>query len=87
MWFEAFAPQPQHDWFIGLLQQLLRGDRATLSLLKTNPFPERPPRFLRARYYRYWFTTPDERQRTGRWWNRQLVGEYVPVITLSAFER
>jgi Lipase maturation factor len=87
MWFEAFAPQPQHEWFVALLQQLLRGDRATLSLFNTNPFPDHPPRVLRARYYRYWFTTPDERRQTGRWWNRQPVGEFVPAITLSAFER
>jgi hypothetical protein len=87
MWFEAFAPQPQDQWFIALLQQLLRGDPATVSLLHTNPFPDHPPRFLRARYYRYWFTTPEERRRTGRWWNRQLAGEYVPAITLAAFDR
>jgi len=87
MWFEAFAPQPQDQWFITLLQQLLRGDPATVSLLHTNPFPDHPPRFLRARYYRYWFTTPEERRRTGRWWNRQLAGEYVPAITLAAFDR
>jgi hypothetical protein len=87
MWFEAFAPQPQHEWFIALLQQLLRGDRASLSLLKTNPFPDHPPRFLRARYYRYWFTTPAEHRQTGRWWNRQLTGDFVPVITLAAFDR
>ena len=87
MWFEAFAPQPQHEWFVALLQQLLRGDAATASLLKTNPFPDHPPRFLRARYYRYRFTTAEERRQTGRWWNRQLVSEYVPPITLAAFER
>jgi hypothetical protein len=87
MWFEAFSPQPQDEWFIALLQQLLRGDAATLSLLKTNPFPGGAPRFLRARYYRYWFTTADERRQTGRWWNRQLVSEYVRPITLAAFSR
>ena len=87
MWFEAFAPQPQDEWFIALLRQLLRGDPATLSLFKANPFPDHPPRFLRARYYRYAFTTPAERQQTGRWWNRQLAGEFVPVITLGAFDR
>jgi hypothetical protein len=87
MWFEAFSPQPQDQWFITLLQQLLRGDPAAVSLLSINPFPDHPPRFLRARYYRYWFTTPEERRRTGRWWNRQLAGEYVPAITLAAFDR
>jgi hypothetical protein len=87
MWFEAFSPRPQDEWFIALLQRLLQGDTATLSLLETNPFPDHAPRFLRARYYRYWFTTADERRLTGRWWNRQLVSEYVPPITLAAFER
>lgn len=87
MWFEAFSPRPQSEWFIALLQRLLQGDTAMLSLLNTNPFPDHPPRFLRARYYRYWFTTADERRLTGRWWNRQLVSEYVPPITLAAFER
>ena len=60
--------------------------RDGLSLLKTNPFPDHPPRFLRARYYRYRFTTAEERRQTGRWWNRQLVSEYVPPITLAAFD-
>lgn len=87
MWFEAFSPRPQSEWFIGLLQQLLRGDRAALSLLRTNPFPDAPPRSIRVRYYRYWFTTSEERRQTGRWWNRQLVSEYVPPITLAAFEQ
>src|SRR5438105_6153043 len=87
MWFEAFNTQPQDEWFIALLQQLLRGDAATVSLLKSNPFPDRPPRYLRARYYRYWFTTADERRKTGNWWNRQLVSEYVPPITLASFSR
>jgi hypothetical protein len=87
MWFEAFSPRPQSEWFVALLQQLLRGDAAALSLLKTNPFPEHPPRFLRARYYRYWFTTAEERRQTGRWWNRELVSEFVPPLTLAAFAR
>ena len=86
MWFAAFSSTPQDEWFIAFLRQLLRGDPATLSLLRSNPFPDRPPRFLRARYYRYRFTTPDERRKTGRWWNRELSGEYVPPITLSAFD-
>src|SRR5207253_2347923 len=73
MWFAAFSPRPSDEWFIALLQRLLQGDAATLSLLKTNPFPDHAPRHLRARYYRYWFTTADERRPTGRWWNRELA--------------
>src|SRR5204863_9481044 len=57
MWFEAMAPSPHSDWFFALLGGLLQGDRATLSLLRTNPFPDRPPHIVRAQYYRYRFTT------------------------------
>ena len=86
MWFEAFSPEPTDEWFPALLERILGGDAATLALLKTNPFPDRPPHYLRARYYRYWFTTPAERRQSGRWWNRQLVSEFVRPITVSVFE-
>src|SRR6516165_5216290 len=74
MWFESMAPVPQSRWFFNLLAGLLRGDPGTLSLIRTNPFGDRPPRYIRAQYYKYTFTTPDERRATGRWWHRELVG-------------
>jgi len=80
MWFEAMSPSPRSDWFAALVERLLQGDRDTLALLAANPFPNGPPRFVRARYYRYTFTTPAEHRRTGRWWNRVLIGEYFPPI-------
>src|SRR3954470_374163 len=60
MWFEAMAPSPHSGWFFNLLGGLLQGDRDTLSLLQTNPFPDGAPRYIRAQYYRYAFTTPVE---------------------------
>ena len=87
MWFEAFSARPQSEWFAVLLQRLLEGDRPTLSLLQTNPFPDHAPRFLRARYYRYRFTTAAEHRQSGRWWNRELASEYVRPVTLEAFGR
>jgi hypothetical protein len=83
MWFESMAPFPQSGWFFNLLAGILRGDPQTLGLLRTNPFPARPPRFLRALYYRYTFTTPDEHRKTGRWWNRELVGTFYGPVALS----
>jgi len=67
---------------VPLLAKLLEGDRTTLGLLRTNPFPERPPRFVRALLYRYRFTTPRERRESRAWWTRRLVREYVPPVTL-----
>jgi Lipase maturation factor len=82
MWFAALSSPDEHPWFPTLLVRLLEGDEPTLGLLRTNPFGEHPPRYVRALYYEYRFTTREEHQRTGRWWNRELVGLYHPPATL-----
>jgi hypothetical protein len=84
MWFAAFSTPEEHPWFTALLAKLLEGDRNVLSLLRTNPFPDGPPRFIRAQYYQYHLTTPDERRQSGRWWNRQLVGTYFAPVSLRS---
>jgi hypothetical protein len=84
MWFESMAPVPQSRWFFNLLRGLLQGDPETLSLLSTNPFPDKPPRFLRAQYYKYTFTTPEERRASGRWWHRELVGAFTRPVSLPS---
>jgi hypothetical protein len=83
MWFAAMSPQPEDPWFFHLIQKLLQGDAATLSLMGRNPFPDRPPRSIRAQYYEYSFTTPDERRATGRWWNRHLLGSFLRPVSLT----
>jgi Lipase maturation factor len=84
MWFAAMSPPSEHPWFPQLMVKLLEGDPATLGLLRTNPFPDRPPHYVRAHYYEYRFTTPQQRRETDRWWNRQLLGEYVAPVALTA---
>jgi hypothetical protein len=49
----------------------------------SNPFPNAAPRYVRATLYRYDFTTPNERKSTGKWWGRELTGEYIPVVSLK----
>ena len=56
-------------WFTPFVEKLLEGDPAILGLLRINPFPDRPPRFIRAELFRYTFTTEQEHRRTGLWWN------------------
>jgi hypothetical protein len=84
MWFAAMGSAQDEPWFSGLMLRLLEGDRETIGLLAGNPFPDRPPRWIRARMYRYTFTTRDERRTTGRWWNRTLAGDYFPAVRLPA---
>jgi len=83
MWFAAMSTPNQHDWFPALLVKLLQGDPETLGLLRTNPFPDRPPTYIRAQYYEYHFTTPEERRKTGHWWRRTLIGSYYPAVSLK----
>lgn len=83
MWFAAMSPSPDDLWFFHFIEKLLQGDPATLGLIGPNPFPNRPPRYIRAQYYRYQFTTPDERRATGRWWDRNLVSTYLRPISLG----
>jgi hypothetical protein len=84
MWFAALPPFHTHPWFVHFLAALLEGDPAVLGLLRQNPFPDAPPRHVRALLYAYRFTTPEERRETGRWWHRDLEGEYFPPVSRGA---
>ncbi|MEV6101824.1 lipase maturation factor family protein [Nocardia sp. NPDC051981] len=83
MWFAAISPLRAEAWFVALVVKLLRGDAPTLRLLASNPFPQRPPKYVRALLYLYRFTTRDERRRTGAWWTRRYLGQYLPPARLS----
>ncbi len=83
MWFAAISPQYAYSWFRPLMLRLLRNDAATLRLLRGNPFPDAPPCFVRARLYRYRFTTAAELRRDHAWWHRTLEGEYLRPISVS----
>jgi len=86
MWFAAMSTPLDHPWFVPLLIKLLENDRPTLKLLRANPFPQVPPTFVRARLYRYRFTTPQEWRETRNWWARDLMGDYVPPVRLARHE-
>lgn len=83
MWFAALSPAYAHSWFLPLALKLLENDRATLRLLRQNPFPDRPPIWVRALFYRYRFSSWRERRETGAWWVRELVDQYLPPVTLT----
>jgi hypothetical protein len=82
MWFAGISPSYAQDWFVPFLTRLLEGDPAVVRLLRRNPFPDAPPVRVRARYYRYRFTSRQKRRETGMWWMRELVGDYMPPVEL-----
>ncbi len=83
MWFAAMSDYSRQPWFFHLMAKFLQGDRDTLALLAVNPFPNSPPRYIRAQLYEYHFTTPAERRQTGDWWKRTLAGSYFPPVGLD----
>ena len=82
MWFAALSPAYAEPWLPRLAAKLLDGDEPTLRLLRRwgNPFPDAPPAFVRARLFRYRYTTRAERRTDGAWWVRTEVGIYLPPV-------
>jgi len=84
MWFAAISPHYAHPWLRPFMLRLLQNDPATLRLLRRNPFPESPPRYVRAQIYRYRFTTAAELRRDHAWWYRTLEGSYLRPLSAGS---
>jgi len=83
MWFAALERPQENPWLVGLIVRLLQGSQDVNRLLAYNPFPDKPPRYIRAMFYRYRFTTVSELRQTGAWWKRQELREYLPTVSLD----
>jgi hypothetical protein len=82
MWFAALGSAAENSWFYNFAARLLQGSPPVLGLLRGNPFPAGPPRYIRALVYDYRFTDFAERRRSGAWWQREEKGVYLPAISL-----
>ena len=83
MWFAALSSQRPPPWFANFMVRLLQGSPEVLTLLAKNPFPQAPPKYVRALLFSYSFTNSSERRATGDWWKRTPRGMYFPVIALE----
>lgn len=84
MWFAALSPAYAGPWFGALVERLLENDHDTLRLLRRSPFPpDAPPRYVRARLFRYRYTTWRERRAKGAYWARVYVREFMPPTRLA----
>ncbi|HEY5138383.1 MAG TPA: lipase maturation factor family protein, partial [Methylococcales bacterium] len=78
MWFAAMETPARDSWFSRFMLKLKEGSPQVLSLLASNPFPEKPPAFVRALLYRYFYTTMAQREATGQIWQREYLRVYWP---------
>ncbi len=82
MWFAALSNYERNPWLIQFMIRLLQGSPPVVALLGSNPFPDRPPKYLQALVYDYRFSDTETRNRDGSWWNRKLLRPYTPILQL-----
>ena len=82
MWFAALDDPRRLPWFPRFLAAVLKNEPAVMALLAKNPFPDRPPVYVRAQYYDYTYASSEERAK-GLWWDRRLLGLYFPAARLN----
>jgi len=83
MWFAALTDYRGAPWFTNFMVRLLQGSPDVLGLLEQNPFPNAPPKYVRAELFDYTFTDFAMRRTTGDWWARRPQGLYFPQISLE----
>jgi len=71
----------EYPWTLNLISKLLHNDLQAISLFAVNPFPGKPPRYIRAVLYRYMFAKPGNSQ--GLWWNRERISIWLPAMAAN----
>ncbi len=81
MWFAAMSSPGEYPWTLHLVWKLLHNDPGAASLFAGNPFPGKPPLYIRAILYRYSFAKAGNPQRL--WWNRERVDVWLPALSVK----
>ena len=81
LWFAAMATWRNYPWTLNFVWKLLHNDPQTLSLLAGNPFPDHPPKYIRAVLYNYHFAKPGNPEHV--YWTRNKLGLWLPPISLE----
>jgi hypothetical protein len=80
LWFASLGSWQDYPIVTRTEVRVLSNDGDVLDLFANNPFPNGPPREVRAVMWQYWFTTMSEKRAQGVWWRRQFLGLYAPTL-------
>jgi hypothetical protein len=80
LWFASLGSWRDYPIVPNTELRLLSNDKDVLQLFAGNPFPQQPPQQIRALLWQYWFTSMQEKRKTGMWWRRELRGLYAPTL-------
>ncbi len=83
LWFASLGTWRNNSIVPNTEVRLLTNDKDVLALFAGNPFPQSPPKQVRAVLWQYWFTTMAEKRQTGNWWRREFLGLYAPTLELE----
>ncbi len=85
LWFASLGSWQQNKWVVWTEERLLQNSPDVLQLFAYDPFPRStPPKEVRSVIYQYWFTSLEEKRKTGDWWRRELLGEYAPALIMQS---
>ena len=84
LWFASLGDWHQNELVPLTEERLLEDDADVVDLFKGNPFGPSAPKMVRAVLWRYWFTSLEDKRRTGNWWRREYLGLYAPEMTRTA---
>lgn len=82
LWFASLRGLQRAPWVQTLSVRLLQGKKVVLDLFETNPFPDKPPKYIRAIFYKYNFTNANEKKESGNYWKREKIGTFMQPIKL-----
>lgn len=82
LWFAAMEPVEASPWVLAFVQRLLEGSREVKIFFEKDPFPNAPPKYIRAFVYDYHFTDAETKRDTGSWWRRDNPRVYLSPLSL-----
>jgi len=80
LWFASLESWRSNSIVVRTEERLLSSEADVITLFAENPFPQKPPKQVRAVLWRYWFTTLAEKRERGLWWRCELLGLYAPTL-------
>lgn len=85
MWFAALGSYEHNPWFVSFVYRLLDGEKDVINLLDKErlPFPDTPPKYIRAILYKYSYTPSSPSKKSEDWWTRRKEREYFNSANLD----
>jgi hypothetical protein len=81
IWFSGMRPELQEEWLFRLVVRLLENNKLIGDLFAEKPFGVQPPKYIKMDLYHYEFAKWQNWPAV--WWERKLVKEYMPPISLQ----